>query len=586
MHRVPRSPARSAQAPAWALTAAWRTALALVVAPAVLAQDPGEPVRVRLRVASSPVAGQATIDRGARDAVEIGDTVELRPRGGAPVTGRVIHVSERASLVELQDRTWRPPPGTRGDVLVPAARLAKPDAADPGQLPPRDPASEPRDPAPSPPAGAGRDHPGWQGRDDEFEPGMPLLAEVRPGRPASRPLRATGRFYSIGALVRDFEGRGQESFVRAGVDLDVDNPLGYGGRVRFNSEGAWLTETNEQTGTDLNVREMSYAWGGDRFSPNGWEVGRFLQGPMPEFGILDGAQWTRRLDDHWRVSASAGFLPELGEDLDSGEDFQIAGSVIWSADTSDRWTVGIGYQKTFHNGRTDRDLFVLRTDLRPEASTWTLHGSLWIDLHSGRDDLEGNGPALTMGNVTWRSADAEGGVEWAWRHQEFPQLLRDGEFPPVLDREIANNRYDGLSWTGWSGSRTGAEVRGHLTLWDDEDDAGFAAELGFADVGVLGFEGRTDLTFYGGMARFTDDVGVRLSHARRYDTWHWSGLYDFGYHHLVDYPSDGDALFQHRLRATLGYATESGWDGDVFTELTAQDGELAATIGFYVQHGF
>jgi len=571
-------------------------ALALLLAVPISAQD--EPTRVRLRVTSSRAAGEAAVDRGTRDGVAVGDEVELRPRAGGVYRGRVVQVSERACLVELQDRTWRPGPGTRGDVLIPAARLQQPAPGRPQQdpppvAPPADPrpgdpiVADPRagDPVSDPAARGDPQHPGWQEPDAEYRPGMPLLAQVRPGRPEDRPARTTGTFYSLGALTRDFEGRGQESFLRTGADVVMDNPLGRGGTLRLSAEGSWLTETNEQTGVDLDLREASYAWGGDRFSPNGWEIGRFLQGPMPEFGILDGVQWTRRLDDRLRVAASVGFLPELGEDMDTGEDLAFAGSLLWSPDNSDRLVLAVGYQKTFHKGDTDRDLFVFRGDLRP-GEDWSLHGALWVDVYSGRDDIKGSGPGLTFGNLTYRRGDADGGLELGWRHQEFPELLRRGEFPPVLARELSGNRYDGISWTGWSALGDGAEVRGHATGWNDEDDSGVNAELGVASRGALGLDGRSEVTVFGGVARFTDDLGVRLGHTRYHETWHWSGLYEIGYHHLVDYPSDGDALFQHRLRGSVGYTTDSGWNGDVFTELDVQDGEFAFTLGFFVQHGF
>src|SRR5215813_259492 len=52
---------------------------------------------------------------------------------------------------------------------------------------------------------------------------------------------------------------------------------------------------------------LSYSIGGDRFAPDRIEVGRFLQYGMPEFGVLDGVEWDRRLAGGDSFGASVGF---------------------------------------------------------------------------------------------------------------------------------------------------------------------------------------------------------------------------------------------------------------------------------------
>ena len=89
--------------------------------------------------------------------------------------------------------------------------------------------------------------------------------------------------------------------------------------LHFDGEVDWLTEQNDESGLDLLVRRLSYAWGGTRFTAQRWEGGRFLQHGMPEFGVLDGIEWTRRRENGHRYGVSVGFLPEPDDGTDPGQ---------------------------------------------------------------------------------------------------------------------------------------------------------------------------------------------------------------------------------------------------------------------------
>ena len=77
-----------------------------------------------LRVVSTRPARTLVVDRGSSDLVERGDRVRLYPKDGSTRPGRVIKVEDRSSVVELQDKSFVPEPGTKGEVLIPASRRA------------------------------------------------------------------------------------------------------------------------------------------------------------------------------------------------------------------------------------------------------------------------------------------------------------------------------------------------------------------------------------------------------------------------------------------------------------------------------
>src|SRR6201988_4439863 len=88
-------------------------------------------------------------------------------------------------------------------------------------------------------------------------------------------------------------------FARAGTVLLVENFMQKGGDLYFDAETNYrdtdVPDDDDDQDTLLRLERFSYAWGGNRFAADRYEVGRFLQHDMPEFGVLDGGEWTRRL---------------------------------------------------------------------------------------------------------------------------------------------------------------------------------------------------------------------------------------------------------------------------------------------------
>jgi len=267
----------------------------------------GEDVEsIEFRVLSARDGGLVVVDRGARDGVAVGDRARFRPRDGGEREGTVVEVDERSAVVEPAEKGFVPEPGTRGTVLVPRARL-EPEEPEKG---PGEEAAPPGEEA-QPPRG--------RGTGPEWTPDMPLLG-ARPLRPEQRAMRVSGRAYVIGGFAGG-PGDAADSLLRVGADVLVQNPFRRGDELRANVELDALTEQDETEATEILVRRFAYTWGGTRFADTRWEVGRFLQRGMPEFGVLDGAEWGRRRENGHRFGVSLGYMPEPDEDFESFTDF-------------------------------------------------------------------------------------------------------------------------------------------------------------------------------------------------------------------------------------------------------------------------
>lgn len=543
----------------------------LLLAVPASAQDEEATERLELRVVSTE-AGNVVVDRGKSDGVAEGDVVTLRPREGGAYEGTVVRVRERSALVEMNDREFVPAPGTRGEVVVPRSRRAAP-------TPPPEGGQEEKPPETVP------EHVPWENEDAGYKEGQPLLAEVRPVRPDQRPRRVTGRAYLSGELAQDSDDDWENSWLRAGTDLVIENPFGKGDGIALHFELDYLTEHDDQEGLDLLVHGFSYYRGGTRFDATRWEAGRFPQQGMPEFGVLDGFEWGRRRGNGHRYGASVGFLPEPDDDFESLSDLQVAGYYEWISGDREQLAFGGGYQKTWHDGEPDRDLLVAKVRYRP-LDGWSFHGIAWVDFYTGSDDVKGPGLEVTQAIASLGRDWTGGGVDLTYRRLRFPELLRQGEFLPPIATELANDRYDRLSLDFWKSlSSSGSRIHGHASGWDDEDGSGGAGELGLEVRDFLIRRSRADLTAFASLADHEDVAGLRAALGQVSGSRRWDLLYEISEHHLDGFPSGINDLIQHRIRASFG-GHGPRWDVTLYGEATLYDTELAWSVGLYLQRRF
>jgi hypothetical protein len=560
-------------------------------------QDEGEErLRIELRVTASAPGPIATVDRGKSDGLAEGDRVTFHPRQGGTFTGVISRVDERTATVRLDDLAYVPEPGTRGEALIPRSRVTPPapapvpppipapEAGAEGAAPQAGPEGAPAEQEVGPPA-----HAPWENQDAEWSQDMPLLAGVKPVKPDERARLYSGRFTLFTDGTFWTENDRYDAEVRAGTNLAVENPFGRGGTLEFDAEFDAFTFTvpdaDDDDKTKLRLDRLSYVEGGTRFEKNRLEGGRFLQHGMPEFGYLDGVEWTRRTDAGHRYGASFGFMPELDVDFQTGDDLQAAGFYEWNFDRAEELSLAAGAQKTWHDGKPDRDLIVTRFNYIP-AEDWDLRSTVWVDLYDSGDDDDKPGAEITEALVSTSRTYDHDGVTLTYRRLRFPDLLRNEEFVESVFEDLDNSRYDRLSLSTYH--ETPGRTRLHSTagLWDDEDESGGDFEIGadiphvFVDDAVAG------ISFFFTRGAFSVDGGIRLNYGLGDDAGRWDFYYVYADRHQDDFSHESDDLWEHTLRASRAFYLPHGWYMSADTDVRYFDGELAFSAALYVQKTF
>jgi len=302
---------------------------------------------------------------------------------------------------------------------------------------------------------------------------------------------------------------------------------------------------------------------------------------MPEFGVLDGGEWSGRSGNH-RFGASFGFLPEPVSDFETFADLQVAGYYEWRSGLREELVLGGGIQKTWHQGEADRDLLLAKVAWVPDAH-WDFRGAAWVDFYFGGE--EKSGAEVTLANVSaghhW---DNGNGIDLEYRHQRFPELLRDAFIPPPLGT-LKGQRYDRLTLSGWLWLAT-IRLHGLGAGWLDEDGSGGTVEGGI-DVRDLLFDGtRADVTAFGAWAQFENVVGARASFGKLMGTIRWDLLYEISDRRQVEFPDDRNDVLQQRIRAGAGFRVAAGWDLSTFVEGLFWDEEASWSVGFTLQKSF
>ena len=539
---------------------------------------------ISLRVTSSDPS-LIVVDRGEGDGLQIGDPVRIFLRRGGVQEATVVSVQMRSAVIEMLDTSIVPEPGTRGEVEIPSSRIGQPEANEPplpGTQEEGAPAADELTPE-RPEAGADPRGDGWQ-------PGMPLLAQVNAVRPERRKPFVTGRVYTTMDYIRSGQDNRTDFWARSGLGLTYGNPFGRGGRLNFDGEINHRSvlkprEDYVEDHTRLRLDRLSYAWGGTRFQRDRFEVGRFLQSGLPEFGVLDGLEWQRRDANGHRYGASVGYLPEPDGEQQTGHDLQFAGWYRWVSDDSERFTMTGGFQKTLHDMTSDRDLFLFKVQAEPWKD-WSLRGSAWIDYYDSRDVLKSSGLDLTRTLLSLsRRLENGRGLDLRLSHYRFPETRRQVGNGPIL-AELKNDRAERLSVRSWRRSRRGTTTHVEAGVWSDENDTGGDLEFGFQLQDLLLNDSRTGLVLFGARGRFDTVGGLRVVLSRELKRGRWDVLYELAHHHQDGFSDDRDDLLQNRLRGSRLFPLRSGWTLSPYVEADYWDQELAWSFGFWLRRRF
>jgi hypothetical protein len=534
-------------------------------------EAPNDIVELRITLVRG---SSVVVDRGSADLLRVGDRVFFRPKEGGLHGGIVSQVDERTATVDLQALSFPAAPGVRGFVRIPTSRSAEK-------------AAERRKPRTAPTGD--EEHPGWQNGDEEYQQGQPLLARVRPVRPEERPRDYSGRWYTTLDQIRSTEDDRTDAFYRVGGSLRVDNLTGDGDRLSLDGELNYrdtsVPDDDDQNTSRLRVDRASYSWGGTRFEPQRVEFGRFLHYGLPEFGVIDGAEWTTRTASGDRYGFSAGWQPEPNYEYESGRDFAVSAFYRWVHDDSERLSAAAGFQKSWHNSAADRDLAVFNLDYLP-GERWSFFSSAWVDFYTSGDDLKGAGPELTqfLANLThnW-SADTSLGVRAS--HISFPQIDRF-EFNPLPVGDLADARVDRVAAFARTALTKTWRVRVEAGVWSDEDDSGGDFELSQELDGFLLENGVVGASVFAVSGQFSDAIGARAWLRSWGERGGWTLEYELANNDIVGFTSQNDDLPQHRARAQWDFISSGAWSVRAQLDAMLWDDEGSLLAGLHINRTF
>ena len=550
-----------------------RTIAALAAALTFAAPTPGQGEEVEVEAYVTAVSGGSVyLDAGRLSGLEPGDAVRVFPTTGPFVTGEILSVSSNSARLRLHLEA-EVEIGNLATVMVPADRLEPPEEDEP---PPAEEESAEED---EPDV----EHPPWTHPPVEWDETVPLLAPVQSREPEERSMDMFGSVHLGLNYTHDF-GDVEQDFLWTdfGLRLGLENAFGYGGETRIDLNGfvrtSSLSDSLDESEAELVPRRLSYTLGGEPTRPNRYGFGRFLQHEFPELGLLDGFEYTRRLDTGGRVGASIGFQPLREDDVPTGDDFQVGVSYFHPFDAEERLTFATAFQKTWHQGTPDRDLVVSKLDLRPFDRAY-LHVTTWVDVYSSSDDIKGS-VELTQLQLSsgWATSDFGLGVNAS--RVRFPQLLRE-EFPGISDDEIRNSQTDRIGMNGWYRYDRDLRLRARVDTWNDEDSSGTSGELGASLRDYFYEGGEVSASVFANEGRFSTSKGLRLGASRAIPR----GSVRFSYE-LNDIDQDGVDLLQHALTASLNRQLKSGWSVDLFVQGQLREEQNSIALGVSIQKGF
>ena len=548
-------------------------------------------VRVEVHVVAR-VGSEIYLDAGSEQGLEAGDRVRLELIGAAPRAALVVAASTSSSRAELDGVGAVVEAGARGAVIVPAARLeriereraaATANASTKQAATPSPQASQPPGAQPQ-----GPPHPAWSAPPEEWNQEMPLLAPS--AKPQDdEPSDTKWRGFTFLDWQATFDDERDYQLARAGVDLEALDLFSSGDRLEIDLEGfarsAELSDGQDDDEARARIDRLSYLWGGDRARADSFQIGRFQQRLMPELGVIDGVEWTHRFASGDQIGASVGALPEWTPEMQTGDDVQVSAAWRHLMGSADQLALGLGVQKTWHEGEADRDLALGTLDWRPDA-TFDLHGAAWVDLY-GSDELQrDSGAELTEAHlVATKRLSERGGFSLRATHVAWPDLLRT-DFPPVESADLEDLKTSRVGASAWRDIALKVRLAARLDWWGDEEDDGLAGELRLGVRDRILAQGEIAVAAFASQGKFSSLAGGRVEVSRSFAQGWWTLSWESALHELDDFQGEQSELWQHTLRGSYDRSLGASWDFGVWGDQRFGDEQGATTAGVSLRRRF
>jgi hypothetical protein len=514
------------------------------------------------------------INVGRDNGVRIGDIVQFNLNNGerCQLTVDTLSASNARCLLTQQDNMLST--GTKGIVFISpaAAPAADPSPAGFGER------LTPLLPAEAEPPRLPSD---WTCPPEQWDLEQPLLAPPRAIAPAEREPRYHGRIFSQYLHTWNWQFvDNQYSLARIGTDFWIDNAFRRGNGIHFRGDVDWRGTDVFDGHSDLDtigrIDLLSCYGGGGPDRPLRFEVGRFLPCDFPEFGFLDGADFSWQATEQNRFGFGVGTLPEPFAALPSGNDLQ--GSVSWNfcPGPEERFLFGIGYQKTWHDGVPDRDLIVTRADIRPN-DRFNAYATLWMDYYGKADSLKPGGLEITEAIYNQHLfLTPRLGLGSYYTQIRWPQLLRR-EIDPIFDLQIIRNRRRNYGGHAWFDLSPRLRLNARLDLWENEDSFGGTTwETEMVLRQLWGAPLDLACAFLTTDGLYSSGPGGRISLSGYFPRGLASLTYTVGDYRLTE---ESDQLISQAVIATLDFYNSAGRSFSVYGDYRFGEAQDAASLG-------
>jgi hypothetical protein len=400
----------------------------------------------------------------------------------------------------------------------------------------------------------------------------------------------TGRTYFSGLYTHDTGGDRSNDYLtaRLGASMTVGNPLGRGGRFRFDTEvdhhHASLGSGSSSSDSEWRIERLSYAEGGEDFSSYRFEVGRFYSIYLPELGLIDGVEGALQFEHGFSAGAGFGLLPENNTDRGWDGDVGAHAFLSYESEEPGRASGVVGYQKTWHDGEEDRDQIVLRANWRPTDQLY-FYGSILADVYTNQDTIKGSGVEITQfwTQVRYTPSSSLGGSV-SYSRFVWPEVLRE-DYVSIPIQIIEDGVVDRISFSGWGKLSEAFRVTGDFDLWQDQDTDGSSGDLSVEWTG-LGLDGPSlEGTIFYTDGSFNSGTGFRVDARQRFGEFDaYVGYELFDYDLVTGFASD-DSVWRHLVRGGVSWY-QGQWYYSFTTDYYFGDVDDVFTLGAYISYRF
>lgn len=540
----------------------------------------------RLEVTVTAISGQSVyIDHGRDALIEPGDELLLYPVRSPPVIAKIRSISRTSARASLPSGSAAIDFGTRGEILIPLDRARPSKTAKPAAPEAPDTAVATQGETPST-----RPKPSWEHTPVQWDEATPLLAPVSGRDRRERPSNLMGSISTSLDYTQDNGDDKQRFFAsRNRLRARWENPFLSGGELHIRSEffsrkASFDQQSLDDTESNYRFDRLSYSRGGVRAERDRWEVGRFLQHGVPEFGVLDGIEMAVHTDAGTTFGGSVGYQPEPTDDFDSGDDLQAALYYRIANGDLESQVLRLGIQKSWHKGKADRDLGFASFRLQPTRRLY-LQASSWIDYYNSDDQIKSNGFELTQLHVNAGYNQDAYGFSLFGSRIRVPELLRI-EFQGFTPEQIDTSKVRRLGLSSWVALSNSIRLRGRANSWEDENDTGGGGELGIDLTNLLYEGGQVSFAVFANNGGFSSGSGIRASASKRAPRGFFRLSYDITNYEQSNFLGSQEEILHHSIFASYDTSLGDDWSLSLYIQSQLREEQDSLGAGITLQRRF